>query len=194
MSRQLKPQELIFCGHSSGGRLTQPKLRFRNLNIGGVQMAIIDSLKIRVEGRELQLTGGSFYEMLDAVKAIQGRRWDGDSKVWVLPSSLVECRETALAEYQIVGDEEELLETEIQEIQRLQSILVENLDFVTEKKKELEAQRDNYSFHSKSRIKASIATNAACLGHAISNAQKPVEELVEIDIRGMKRAVEMLEL
>src|SRR5262245_29993726 len=44
-----------------------------------------DRIRVKVEGQTCAIIGGSFQEMLEAVKAVPGRRFDGDSKVWELP-------------------------------------------------------------------------------------------------------------
>lgn len=45
-----------------------------------------DRIKIRLAGRVYDLVGGSFEEMLAAVKDIPGRRFSGSEKLWDLPN------------------------------------------------------------------------------------------------------------
>ena len=49
-----------------------------------------DQIKVEVAGYSLLVSGGSFREMLEAVKAIPGRRFDGETKQWSLPGTLTE--------------------------------------------------------------------------------------------------------
>lgn len=44
-----------------------------------------DRIRVTLQGHELAVTGGSFKDMLEAVKAIPGRRYDGERKIWELP-------------------------------------------------------------------------------------------------------------
>jgi hypothetical protein len=59
-----------------------------------------DSIAIQVGQYELSVTGGSFREMLSVIKAMPGRRFDGQSKVWHIPSPLSEVK-AHLAEHQL---------------------------------------------------------------------------------------------
>jgi hypothetical protein len=47
-----------------------------------------DQIRIRVGGIPMVVTGGSFQEMLAAVKEIPGRRFDGQDKVWDIPADV----------------------------------------------------------------------------------------------------------
>lgn len=44
-----------------------------------------DRIRVQIDGKEFNVTGGSFQEMLAAVKQINGRRFMSDLKVWQLP-------------------------------------------------------------------------------------------------------------
>jgi hypothetical protein len=44
-----------------------------------------DRIRVTVQGHSLVVVGGSFQEMLAAVKNLPGRRFDGESKVWEIP-------------------------------------------------------------------------------------------------------------
>lgn len=148
---------------------------------------VIQTLKIEIEGKEYTVTGSDFYSMLAQVKAVEGRKWDGNRRLWILPGAIDEVR-AALPELQILGDEDEVLNAEIAEIQKFQKWISEDEKKVAAKRDELVAKRNSYSYGSKSRIKLAIATDAACLDHAIDSAKMPVEKLTEVQIRGMKRA------
>lgn len=47
-----------------------------------------DQIRIRVGGIPMVVTGGSFQEMLAAIKEIPGRRFDGQDKVWDIPADV----------------------------------------------------------------------------------------------------------
>jgi hypothetical protein len=150
-------------------------------------MAVISTLKVEIEGKEFQVTGGNFYDILTSVKAVPGRRWDGDRKLWILPLTIAEAKE-ALSEYKILGDEDEVIDAEIAEIEKLQKWILEDEEKVLTEAQSLDTKVKSYSFHSKSSVKASLATEAACLHHAINSAKMPIEKLAEIQIKGMKAA------
>ena len=46
-----------------------------------------DRIRVHISGREFSIVGGSFQEMLAAVKQINGRRFVSELKVWELPGS-----------------------------------------------------------------------------------------------------------
>lgn len=46
------------------------------------------SIKIRVENADYEVTGGDFQTLLAAVKALPDRKFDGESKTWIVSSSL----------------------------------------------------------------------------------------------------------
>jgi hypothetical protein len=155
-------------------------------------MAIITTLKIIVEGKEYTLAGGEFYEMKAAVSAIEGRHCSGPPDyIWNLPLTLEEAREM-LGDYQILGDEDEVLDAEIAEIQKIQKWILEDEVEVLDEALRLDTKVKSYSFRSKSSVKASLAREAACLHHAITSAKIPVEKLAEIQIKGMKAACSLM--
>lgn len=155
-------------------------------------MAVISTLKIIVEGEEYTVTGGTFSEMLSQVKAIEGRRWGGDqNKVWILPITFQQAREV-LGDYKILCDEDEVIDAEIAEIKQLQEWILEDEEEVLAEAQRLDLKVKSYSFRSRSSVKAAIATNAACLHHAIHSAKLPIEKLAEIQIRGMKSACQLM--
>lgn len=46
-----------------------------------------DRIRVQIEGKLYNIIGGAFQEMLAAVKQINGRRFDGNSKLWQLPGT-----------------------------------------------------------------------------------------------------------
>lgn len=51
-----------------------------------------DRIRISVEEQPMVVTGGAFQTMLAAIKEIQGRRFDGQTKQWTLPGSISEIK------------------------------------------------------------------------------------------------------
>jgi hypothetical protein len=49
-----------------------------------------DRIRVHIEGKEYNVVGGGFQEMLAAVKQITGRRFNGETKVWQLPGTAEE--------------------------------------------------------------------------------------------------------
>lgn len=47
-----------------------------------------DRIRVAVQGHQLAVVGGGFREMLDVVKTLPGRRFDGDSKTWEIPGDV----------------------------------------------------------------------------------------------------------
>ena len=47
-----------------------------------------DRIRVQAGEHRLAVIGGSFQEMLEAVKGIPGRRFDGNSKIWELPGEI----------------------------------------------------------------------------------------------------------
>lgn len=47
-----------------------------------------DRIRVLIQGHQLAVVGGTFREMLDVVKSLPGRRYDGDNKVWEIPGEI----------------------------------------------------------------------------------------------------------
>ncbi|MEW5961268.1 MAG: hypothetical protein AB1801_26390 [Chloroflexota bacterium] len=63
-----------------------------------------DRIRIQVEGKEFNVVGGSFQDMLAAVKQINGRRFVGELKVWQLPGTVEELeRQLEISGYRLEG-------------------------------------------------------------------------------------------
>ena len=46
-----------------------------------------DRLQLIIDGDDYWLEGGDFEDMLDAVRAVRGRRYDSQAKAWELPGT-----------------------------------------------------------------------------------------------------------
>jgi len=150
---------------------------------------VIQTLKIEIAGKEYTVTGGDFYEMLSQVKAVEGRRWDGDRKLWILPGAIEEVR-ASLPELQILGGEDEVLDAEIAEIKKLQGWILEDFSAIEQEIADLEANKGGYT--GKWRNKEAKRRGAWCLRCAVKSASQPIEKLTEPEIAGMKRACEIM--
>jgi hypothetical protein len=51
-----------------------------------------DRINVEIAGHEMALTGAPFQTMLEAVKALPDRRFDGERKIWSLAGSLTEIK------------------------------------------------------------------------------------------------------
>lgn len=150
---------------------------------------VIQTLKIEVSGKEYTVTGSDFYSMLDSVRAVEGRKWNGDLNLWMLPGTVEEIR-TALPGLQILGDEDEVLDAEIAAIKKLQQWILEDVPAIEQEIADLEANKGGYT--GKWRNKDAKRRGAWCLRCAIKSASQPVEKLTEPEINGMKRACEIM--
>jgi hypothetical protein len=149
----------------------------------------MDTLKVEIEGKEFTVVGGGFDDMLAEVKDIPGRRWDGDRTIWILPLNLAEAKEV-LSEYKILGNEDEVINEEIKEIEKMKGWILEDIPDIQSEIEKLEADRGGYS--GKWRSKAAKRSGAWCLRCAVKTADKSVEEMTSPEISGMKRACEIM--
>lgn len=63
-----------------------------------------DRIQVQVAGQVFSVVGGEFRQMLAAVKALPGRRFEGNSKVWQLPGTVEEItKQVEAAGFQIEG-------------------------------------------------------------------------------------------
>lgn len=63
-----------------------------------------DRIRVHIAGKEFNVVGGSFQEMLAAVKQINGRRFIAEVKAWQLPGDAEAVqRQLAISGYQLEG-------------------------------------------------------------------------------------------
>ncbi|MBN1218824.1 MAG: hypothetical protein JXM69_07850 [Anaerolineae bacterium] len=68
-------------------------------------MADKDRIRVHIEGKAFNVVGGEFYDMLAAVKQINGRRFVSELKVWQLPGPLPEVRrQLEMSGYSLEGE------------------------------------------------------------------------------------------
>jgi hypothetical protein len=136
-----------------------------------------DSIEVEIEGRTFSVVGGGFREMLAAIRDIEGRTFDGQRKVWMLPCSLEVAREALEAEgYEVqgAGDQER---SALEEANAAQMFIRANADEIREMQASLRADYERYSFRSKSGVKQQIGRRMAMLEHALSYAEADLTTL-----------------
>ncbi|MGB3292605.1 MAG: hypothetical protein WBB01_06455 [Phormidesmis sp.] len=124
-----------------------------------------------------------------------GRSYDGASKTWTIPDvSLEEFQKAIESEgWQLLTSEDERLDAEIAEIERLQKEVCWNAVEIQLRAGWEKATADSYSYNSKSRHKAAALRAFGCLSHALNYANKPIEELAEPEIATLRSAIKRIE-
>ena len=132
-------------------------------------------------------------EFIDALKSeipYPERKWDSYHKVWGVSLSYAEKAEAIFSRYFETG---EVLDAEIAQIQANQAWIIENKAHIEEIISALDTAISGYSYRSKSSIKGRMCRDRALLQHSLRNAEIPVEQLVELQVRGLSAAVKLLE-
>lgn len=63
-----------------------------------------DRIRVHIEGKEFNVVGGGFQEMLAAVKQVAGRRFMSDLKVWQLPGTAEEiANQLSISNFELEG-------------------------------------------------------------------------------------------
>lgn len=142
-------------------------------------------------------------DFVDKLKSeITSRRWDRDNKIWLVSEAEADkAIEIAARYFEIVEGrgknademEEAQIEAEIAQIEANQVWIIENEAHIEEAIDALDAQIGHYSFNSKSAIKGRMCRDRALLSHSLSNARIPVEQLAELQVRGLAAARRLLE-
>lgn len=140
------------------------------------------SIKVQCVDGLVEL-GGDFAESLARVKAVEGRKFDGRSKIWSIP----------ITKEEFGFDEEQEIETEIDHIEDVQKSILENEAYIEEVVSELSARIDKFSFRSKSYVKGAMVRDRALLQHSLDNARIPVDNLTELQVRGMSSALRLID-
>ena len=131
------------------------------------------------------------------------RQWDGSKKVWVIEEAEAEAAVEVAARFYAVFDrrtmsaaavEDGMIEAEIAEIKANQKAVIDATDWIEAKIEEMDGIISRYSFRSHSSVKAAYAQDRALLGHALHNASLPVEQLAEVQVRGLAAAVRYIEV
>jgi hypothetical protein len=130
------------------------------------------------------------------------RKWDATKKVWTVDATEADLAIEIAGRYFEVLDardkstdeiEEAQIDAEIAKIKSNQAYIQERADFIKRVIEELSNQISRYSFQSKSQNRYAMAQDRALLQHALYNAGIPVENMAEMQVRGLAAAVRLLE-
>lgn len=130
------------------------------------------------------------------------RKWVADKKLWVVTDNHGD-KVVALAKEHFdsvidnrsgdVDVESEKLEAEIAQAQADRDFIVSHTGDIEAIIGELSDVISRYSYGSVSRVKAAYAKDRALLQHSLDNARTPVDEMTELQIRGLSAARRYLE-
>lgn len=139
-------------------------------------------------------------EFISALKAeipLNSRWWDGIKKIWVIEAEEAEAAVAVATRFYSILDRRIMsaaavdnakIEAEMAKIQDDQAFFQRNeadIDLIIDA---IDEKIGSYSYASSSSVKASLAQDRAIFAHCLRNARQPVEELVEIQVRGMAAA------
>ncbi len=130
------------------------------------------------------------------------REWDSSSKSWLVDPlhekkvveitgryfDIIDGRQKSTAEI-----EDAQIESEIARIKTNQEYILANQDRIEQIIEDLSYKIGRYSYGSKSTVRYGLAQDRALLQHSLSNAKQPVEELAELQVRGLAAAVRYLQ-
>jgi hypothetical protein len=147
-----------------------------------------DHVRIYVEGEEYTVAGGSFREMVAAIKGIEGRRFDGPSKMWILPVSLEVVREMLEAKGYEVHSEGDSQRSALEDANAAQMFIRANEEAIREMLGSLRADYERYSFRSRSSVKQQIGRRMAMFQHALEYAGRDLAQLDQQAIATLVKA------
>lgn len=142
-------------------------------------------------------------DFLDEFKRnIADREWDNKGKLWLVsPACATQAIEIASRYFDVIDargktpDEvdDAKLEAEMAKIAADQVEILKNEEYIQRIIAGLETAIAGYSFNSKSYVKGALARDRALLEHSLVNARVPVDQLVELQIKGMSAALRLIE-
>ena len=163
------------------------------------------SASITVDGNSLIVDSPFNRDFVDALKnAIPHteRKWDGGKKVWSVAVRHADTVAALCKEHfgsvidNRAGDvdvEEAKLEAEIAQIGNNRQVILSRTAEIETIISELSAIISRYSYSSASRVKEAYAKDRALLQHSLDNAKLTVEQMTELQVRGLAAAVKYLE-
>jgi len=151
-----------------------------------------------------------FVAELKAAVPYGDRRWDPNAKLWTVGIEygdavaalmqkhfglFVDARQQSDDEQAEIEEqiEDAALEAEIEQIKANQAWIIQNEDDIRELIGKLSQRISRYSYTSKSSEKAAFASDRALLEHALDNARLPLEQLAEVQVRGMAAVVRRMQ-
>ena len=132
----------------------------------------------------------------------RARKWDKADKVWLVDENEADQAIEVAARFFTIQDmrgktaeeaEDAALEAEIAQIEANRQYILDNAEHIKEVIAALEDAVSRYSFQSKSGVKGRMARDKALLWHTLRNAKMPLEQLTELEVRGLGAAVRLLE-
>ena len=148
----------------------------------------MDKVAVKVEDKKFYVVGSDFRTMLGEVRSFDDREWLPLAKVWELVQPLAEVRDTLADKGLQLADDEDLLDHEVADIERVQRDVLESKEWIERKIAALSEEIGRYSYGSKSRVKAGLAYSRSLLGWALDYASVPVEKLTEMQVGTLYRA------
>lgn len=134
-----------------------------------------------------------FVDELKAALPAAARKWDATRKCWIVAEAALPTVKPIFDKYFGPEAEEAALDAEIEQIKANQAYILEREERINSLIADLAARISRYSFRSASHIKAGLVTDRALLSHSLDNARLPVEQLTELQVRGLAAAVRYLE-
>jgi hypothetical protein len=159
---------------------------------------------INQQGNEVAIQTSYDADFVSELKAkinYTDRRWDGASKSWiVIEAEADKVIEIASRFFDVIdargksGTEVEAaqIEAEIAQIKANQQYILEHEARIVEIIDALTGKIERFSHRSKSNIRYSLAQDRALLQHSLDNAHAPVEQLTELQVKGLAAAVRLL--
>lgn len=136
-----------------------------------------DSIKIITENTEYTVIGGTFYEMLAAIKDIPGRKFNSAKRAWTIPASLEVVRETLEAKGYEVHGEADQERFSLENAVAAQAYIREHEAELREMTQNLRYTYDDYSFRSRSAVKEQIGRRISLLEFGLANSTLSPENL-----------------
>ena len=132
----------------------------------------------------------------------RARKWNKADKIWLVDENEADQAVEVAARFFTIQDmrgktaeeaEDAALEAEIAQIEANRQYILDNSEYIEEMIAALDNAIEGYSFRSKSGVKGRMARNSALLWHSLRNAKMPLEQLTELEVRGLGAAVRLLE-
>ena len=169
--------------------------------------------RMKIAGNQIAIISPYNADFVAALKTevpAAARKWDAVAKTWTVSADygdvvaglmsrhyglfvderVADKGEQAAVEEQI---EDAALEAEIEQIKANQAWIIQNEDDIRELIGKLSQRISRYSYTSKNSEKAAFASDRALLEHALDNARLPLEQLAEVQVRGMAAVVRRMQ-
>lgn len=150
-------------------------------------------------GQEIKIESPYDGDAVQAIKGIEGRRWDAASKAWFVPADAkAEAVEVVGKFFKVVDADRQ--NVKMAKIDALMEEVAENQKYILDSQERIEAIIEDlsgsisrYSYNSSSNIKAGKIQDRALLQHSLDNARLDSSKMTELQIKGLAAAVRYLE-